>query len=79
MKEKAFDYCLETFEEIAQRFEDEYGDLSEAMDKANAGGEIKEQINALKDLSVHFGKMKMLNEVMCFMRRSLIEVNNANI
>ena len=66
-----FEELRETLEETSELLEMEYQRLDEEMQEAIK--QDKDAIMALKDLSFHLGKMKMLNDVECLVLGMMTE------
>lgn len=69
-----FEELRKTLEESSELFEMEYQRYNEEMQEAIKKGEG--EVMALKDLSFHLGKMKMLHDVKCLVLEMMIESSN---
>ena len=66
-----FEELRETLEETSELLEMEYQRLDEEMQEAIKKGEG--EVIALKELSFHLGKMKMLHDVKCLVLEMMTE------
>ena len=69
-----FEELRKTLEESYELLEMEYQRLDEEMQEAIK--QDKDAIMALKDLSFHLGKMKMLHDIKCLVLGMMIESSN---
>lgn len=66
-----FEELRETLEETSELLEMEYQRLDEEMQEAIKTGEG--EVMALKELSFHLGKMKMLHDIKCLVVETMTE------
>lgn len=63
-----YDYVLETFETRYEEIDSEWAELDKVMNEAISKGEG--EFVALKDISFCLGRLKMLRDVICFLKET---------
>lgn len=85
--EKAFNCCVKSFDDLYSKLDIELELADKHVQdllKKDEDRVTGEQVEALKEFAVSYGKLKMLNDVMCFMLEAITSamrggLDNANI